>query len=181
MFVWRCYVHDIFCILKRHQVEEALSILNEREESINFTVKIQKDNRLPFLDLLLENSEGKIQFNIYRKPTSTDGYINSLAYNPWSHKTAAFRSLVDRLFNVPLKKDDFETEKHKIYEVATKNGFHRDVIDQLIRKKETGATQKTNLSPETKKEKNFRKFSFHTKFCHEFQRIFQKFKIDSLL
>ena len=174
---WRRYVDDVFSIVKKHQMNEAVQILNAQDDSIEFTYEEENEGQLPFLDVLLTRTERKIQFNIYRKPTSTDNYIKNSGFNPKSHKLAAFRSMVDRLHDIPLSEDDFKNEKERIFEIAEKNGFQRKSIDFLIRKKQN-FNNLTTLTPERASKHNFRCFNYHPTLGTRFQKIFRKYNVN---
>jgi len=47
---------------------------------------------------------------------------------------AAFNSMVFRLVNIPLDKNDFDQELKLITEIAKFNGYEKDLILKMIRK-----------------------------------------------
>ena len=51
---WKRYVDETCCIVKRGEVDELLQHLNGIHPSIRFTVEVEKDGKLPFLDTLLK-------------------------------------------------------------------------------------------------------------------------------
>ena len=57
--IWQRYVDDTFCILKKGAVEELMSHLNSLRSTIQFTVEVERDGSLPFLDSTSE--EGRWQ------------------------------------------------------------------------------------------------------------------------
>ena len=70
--LWKRYVDDTFCILRKGSTEELLHHLNGVRPTIKFTVEQEEDGRLPFLDTLLRRREdGSLDVSIYRKPTHT--------------------------------------------------------------------------------------------------------------
>ena len=75
---WVRYVDDILAIVNEKHVEDALKLLNLQEKSIKFTMDMEKDNMLPYLDLKLIRNNNSISFGIYRKDTNTDSYIKKL-------------------------------------------------------------------------------------------------------
>ena len=49
-----------------------------------------------------------------------------------SHKHAAFHSMIDRLISIPLSEEAYSQELEIIKEIAVKNGYERNLIDQLL-------------------------------------------------
>ena len=61
---------DTCCIVKKGTVEGLLDHLNSVRQSIRFTVEVEKDGGLSFLDTLLQRREdGGLDVTVYRKPT----------------------------------------------------------------------------------------------------------------
>ena len=68
--------------------------LNGVEKSIQFTVELECDGKLPFLDLLLSHeSDGSITTAVYRKSTHTDRYLD---FESLSHKKSVVNTLLSR-------------------------------------------------------------------------------------
>ena len=53
-------------------VEFVLSCLNSFHNSIQFTYEIEKEDEIPFLDILILRSGKKIETRVYRKSANTD-------------------------------------------------------------------------------------------------------------
>ena len=171
---WIRYVDDILAIVNEKHVEDALKLLNLQEKSIKFTMDMEKDNMLPYLDLKLIRNNNSISFGIYRKDTNTDSYIKKEGFNPESHKQAIFNSLTFRLVNVPLSTEEY----NKIIEIAEKNGYRKQIIDKKIGKFKIQKQLKNTTTLQSEKEESkFHKFTYHPFFIHKFQKIFKKFKI----
>ena len=80
---WKRYVDDTLCILGSEEVDELLLHINQVRPSIKFTVEVEKDGCLPFLDTLITRKEdGSLGFSVYRKPTHTDRYLNFNSHHP---------------------------------------------------------------------------------------------------
>ena len=73
------YVDDTFIIFNgtARQLENLRSYLNEVNPDIQFTLEIKKENKLNFLDLTIHKVNNGFEFNIYRKPTTSDLMINA--------------------------------------------------------------------------------------------------------
>ena len=69
---YRRYVDDTFCLFNNE--EDTLMFfdyINARHPSIRFTMEREIDKKLPFLDILLDNSHPSIVPSVYRKKTFT--------------------------------------------------------------------------------------------------------------
>lgn len=133
---WYRYVDDVLAIInvEKTDITELLNFLNSQNHDINFTLEEEKDFQIPFLDLLLKRNNGKIEFDIYRKPTHVDKYIHKDSFCDYKQKMAAFRFLINRLVSVPLSKTNFDKELNHIRDIATFNGYKPDIIDQILKK-----------------------------------------------
>ncbi len=70
--LWKRYVDDTFCIVKKGSEKHSLDHLNSVRLSIKFTMESEEDSKLPFLDCLLKReSDGMLTSTVYRKPTHT--------------------------------------------------------------------------------------------------------------
>lgn len=70
--LWRRYVDDVLAIVKVDRLDDVFTFINSRCDAIKFTREVELQSSLPFLDIRLTRSNGRIVFDIYRKPTSVD-------------------------------------------------------------------------------------------------------------
>ena len=63
------YVDDTFCIVKRGTEEDIFSHLNNIRSTIKFTLELERDDQLSFLDILLHRREedGMLDSKVYRE------------------------------------------------------------------------------------------------------------------
>ena len=62
---WRFrFVDDIHACLKRNQVNEFHSQLNSIDPHLQFTIELEENQRLPFLDSITTRSNGKVMVDI---------------------------------------------------------------------------------------------------------------------
>ncbi|GJQ64824.1 hypothetical protein Trydic_g7001 [Trypoxylus dichotomus] len=76
--MWLRYVDDTFVIWphEEREINGFLQHLNGLEESIRFTMELEVDNRIPFLDVLLHKLfDGTLPTTVYKKPTHTEQYL----------------------------------------------------------------------------------------------------------
>jgi len=132
---WRRYVDDTFAVIKKGEALTLLNVLNNRFPSIKFTVEeLSTSNNLPFLDVLVQQVGEKLEFSVYRKPTTTSRYITKDSHCSYQNKIAAFQSMTYRLCKLPLSVANFKKEYHQIVQIAETNGFDRSLVDKLIYK-----------------------------------------------
>ena len=74
---WKRYVDDTCVALAANKCEAFLGHLNLVEPTIQFTLEQELDEKLPFLDVLLEHHpDGTISTSVFRKSTHTNRYTN---------------------------------------------------------------------------------------------------------
>ncbi len=75
--LYRRYVDDCFLLFKSSDhVPRFLNYVNRQHPNISFTSELERDGKLPFLDVEVTRSNGKFSTSIYRKPTFTGFFTN---------------------------------------------------------------------------------------------------------
>ena len=103
MLYYKRFVDDSFVLIKeKADSNKLLSTLNSLDTSIQFTMEEEKNNTLPFLDILItkvENIVGQTQFStsIYRKPTFTGLLLKWNSFVPHFYKISAISSIIYRV------------------------------------------------------------------------------------
>ena len=122
--LWKRYVDDIFCVIKRGAVTELLDYLNVLRHNVRFTVELEKDGTLPFLDTLLQwKDDGTLEVTVYRMPTHMDRYLNLHSQYPEHEKSGLVKCLFERARSIITTEESLrEDEKNAV--VALKwNGY----------------------------------------------------------
>ena len=75
---WLRYVDDTFVIWNegRDKLQDFLEHLNTIRPSIQFTMELEEDGKLSFLDVLVTRGADRLTTKVYRKATHTDRYIH---------------------------------------------------------------------------------------------------------
>ncbi|XP_076062483.1 uncharacterized protein LOC143037811 [Oratosquilla oratoria] len=74
------YVDDTFVVLPEgSNVGNKLGMLIEVDENIQFTVELEVDHKLPFLNTMIHRGSREVIFSLYRTPTSKDHFIHYLS------------------------------------------------------------------------------------------------------
>ena len=107
------------------------SKISNLHPNLNFTIEKEKDNRLPFLDVLLVRTDTELLTTVYRKPTFAGQYIPFQSFCPLSQKINLISCLVFRAFKICSKKL-FDEELDKIKSIFGALGYPTHVIRKAI-------------------------------------------------
>ena len=94
--LWKRFVEDTYCLARSEYIDNILLAPNSSHKNIKFTIEIEKDNTIPFLDILMVIKPGKIETTVDRKKTYTDLYLNWYSFAPKSWKWGTLKNLVRR-------------------------------------------------------------------------------------
>lgn len=130
------YVDDTFLVFDGtyRQIEVLLNYMNSLDPKIKFTMELEVNNSLNFLDLTVTKENNRFTYKIYRKPTTTDTVIHADSHHPYEQKMAAFNAFVYRMLTVPLKPEDRLEEINTIKYIAIANGYNSSVVDKIIKR-----------------------------------------------
>ena len=133
---WFRYVDDCLCILNcdAHGAENLLNKLNNIHPKISFTLEVESNQKINFLDLTITKTFEKLEFSIYRKPTQTDHLIPYHSNHPQQHKMASFHCYINRLLNIPLSTENYKKEINILKQLAYNSGYDPNLIHTLIKK-----------------------------------------------
>ena len=69
---WKRYLDDSFVIIKKDAVSSFHNTLNASDPIISFTIELENNGQIAFLDTLVSRRNGVVVIDVYRKPTHTD-------------------------------------------------------------------------------------------------------------
>ena len=113
--VWFRYIDDIFFIWTHG--EDKLKTFLEHLESFDPNLKFSHESRkesLPFLDLKVKLSKGKIDTDLYIKNTDTHQYLHYTSFHPNHTKRSVVYSQALRIKKICSEEKDFEQHIHEM-------------------------------------------------------------------
>ena len=129
---YRRYVDDIFCIFDNEESAKCFfDYLNNRHVNIKFTMETEVNQRLPFLDILIDN-QYTLKTSVYHKPTYTGLLMNFKSFLPFQYKLGLIRTLIDRTFKISNNWVSFHSDIEKLKETLGRNMFPPNLFQKTL-------------------------------------------------
>ena len=134
---------------KREYVDEFQAHLGSINLHIKFTIEIESEGSIAFLDTKTTIQEdGSITVYVYRKATNTDRYLDFKSHHHPQHKHSVVRTLMDRAKNIPSTKEEAFRETKRVAKALAANNYPANLIHndrQLNRRQEINSTDQRGL------------------------------------
>ena len=131
---WKRYVDDTFVIWPHNNssLQEFLSHINGLHDRIKFTMEIENNNSIAFLDVLVSKNNSRLTTTVYRKPTHTDRYLNYRSNHHPLIKSGIIKCLRNRALNV-CSEGNFPSELNRLYNVFRANGYSSSRVNNSLK------------------------------------------------
>lgn len=134
--MYKRYVDDIFAIIPENKADGILQVSNacDKRKLLRFTIDIQCNKRLSFLDTMVINDNDIVKVNWYRKPTDSGRYINHFSSHPINYKISVINNLVDR--GIKLADSCFHESNLECIEITLlQNDYPLEFIKKHVNKR----------------------------------------------
>ena len=133
--IYARYVDDVFLLVENKEHLVTLKTIFESRSILKFTYEMNCDNRLPFLDILVDNNnQNKFGTKVYRKSTNTGRCLNAHSECVDRYKNSVIYSYLNRAYKTCQNWKDFHEELLHIKQILVNNNFSNSVIDKETRK-----------------------------------------------
>ncbi|CAF4333364.1 unnamed protein product, partial [Rotaria magnacalcarata] len=133
-YLWLRYMDDVYSLWPRRcDLIQILRRLNSLHTSLKFTLELEDEHTLPFLDLATIREEDRILFKIYRKPSNNNLIINYYSNHHKKHKHSALSSMYLRALKY-VSPQFCDEEFNIIKNIGTLNNFPIEFIDLAFEK-----------------------------------------------
>ena len=145
------FVDDTFSVfLSEAQSQDFFELLNDLHPSLSFTVEGEQNNRLPFMDVLVERVDGTFVRTVYRKPTFTGLYTRWDSFTATSHKVNLIKSLTSRARRI-CSPTALGREITTLKALFADNGYPSGLVDRIMKQTlERAFTRADGLDSEVK-------------------------------
>ena len=126
---------DVFAVFQgpKEGILHFLEYLNSLRASIQFTVEIELEECLPFLDVSVKKLNNSLSFAVYRKPTHTDQYLRRDSCHPRHVFSGLVRCLKKRAESICSRRELSMELKH-LERALTGCGYNTKDLCELWRR-----------------------------------------------
>ena len=131
---WFRKVDDTFVMVNaNNDPKQLLNHLNSQHPRMQFTMEEEADNKLPFLDVLVQRDQNQLSTSVYRKPTHTDQYLHYTSHHPLQVKKGIISTLTRRAKNISSTPHALETElQHLRHTFIHYNQYPPSLVNNVI-------------------------------------------------
>ena len=132
--IYTRYVDDIFLQVADNNQIEQIKQKFESTSVLKFTVENNLNNKLPFLDILVDTSNDSFHTTVYRKSTNYGTCLNGNSECTNRYKTSVINSYIQRAYKVTQTWTDFHQEINTTKQILINNHYSNSEIDLSINK-----------------------------------------------
>ena len=162
--VWYRYIDDIICLWPDGcNVNNFLAKMNVLVPTINFTMEIEVDNKMPFLDILIHRCVDCFKFEVFRKATNNNSYLHFYSNHNMGTKIGVFVGMYLRALRI-TSPEFLDAEFSKIREIGLKLCYPNEILDRSITKAKKCFYRIDNTNKQVFK--HILNLPFHVNFLH---------------
>ncbi|XP_019755307.1 uncharacterized protein LOC109534175 [Dendroctonus ponderosae] len=131
--IWCRYVDDTFVIWRhgRENLDIFLDHLNKKHPDIQFTMEIEQNHQLAFLDVWVYRERNRLDHKVYGKATHTDRYLHKLSNDYPSQKQGIIKTFTDRARKI-CGPQHLTTELQYLEKAFLQKGYSHWDIKKLV-------------------------------------------------
>ena len=116
-----------------HTWNSFLDYLNSKHPNIKFTSEVEIDNKISFLDILIERENGFFSTSVFREKTYTGLGLNYLSYSAYLFKVNSIGTLINRAYNICSDYRKFDIEMKFLHDYFLKNSYPSYLFYKVLR------------------------------------------------
>ena len=106
--------------------------MNQLEPSVEFIIKTQTYNKLPFLGVMVQRRNSQLTTGVYRKPIDTGLYLKWSGNQPRNYKINLIKCLCTRAKRICSYDILFEQELEYCKNIFITQGYPINVVKKMI-------------------------------------------------
>ena len=132
--IYARYVDDIFLLVDDVEYINLLKATFENNSVLKFTFEMNNSSKIPFLDILIDNSNNTFKTVVYRKPTDHGQCLNYESHCPLKYKKSVITNYLHRAFKISNTWSDFHNEIQFIKQMLINNNYPNYLVDCEIKR-----------------------------------------------
>ena len=123
---------DIFSTIKEGLTDKELSEINLLNPNLKFTLEVEQNGKLPFLNICIEHHESMLSSNWYCKPTDTGLTLNFHAMAPKRYKRSVIQGFVYQIYRACSSWKKFDESLIKVKDILEGTNTHQIFTNLLF-------------------------------------------------
>ena len=134
-YLWYRYIDDIFMVWTQGEdkLNNFITYLNNIHPTIKFTSE-HSTTSIPFLDVNIQLANGRIETDLFCKPTDKHQYLLHSSSHPFHTKRSIPYSLALRLRRICSTETSFDNRATELKNYLTKRGYKDNFVKEQIRR-----------------------------------------------
>ncbi|XP_068735678.1 uncharacterized protein [Montipora capricornis] len=146
---YRRYVDDTLAITPGLDVAESfLDALNGLHPSIHFTIKLFKNDSIPFIGMLITKNGNKLETQVYRKPTNMGLLLHFQSHTDLRYKKCLIKTMVHRAKELSSTHQAFVDECRHLKSLFNHLGYPSSLVNGIIDKCDYRSTLDDKTKPD---------------------------------
>ena len=134
-YVWLRYIDDIFMVWtgSKEELNQFLNYINGAHRTIKFAWSVSKE-KINYLDVQVIDNKGKIETDLYTKPTDKHKYLFSTSCHPRGCKQSIPYAQALRIRRICSTDKTFEKRAKELTKYLVTRGYRERFVKGQIRK-----------------------------------------------
>ena len=132
---YKRFVDDTLSAMPDPEAASAfLETLNKSHPSIDFTMELEENGRLPFLGMAVIRNGGRLDTTVYRKPTDKGLLLHYHSHVDARYKRSLLNTMLNRAFQLSSTWQIFHEECERLKEIFSRLRYPDDLVQSAIRR-----------------------------------------------
>ena len=131
--IFERYMDDILRTTKAEMIETKLHAINALHPNLKFTIEVEQEGRLLFLDICILHVDSHLHSTWYTKPTDTGLVMNFHALALKRYKKSVVEGLVGRVYRACSHWKYFDASLDKAKDMLERNQYLPQFYDPIIK------------------------------------------------
>ncbi|KXJ69428.1 hypothetical protein RP20_CCG027072 [Aedes albopictus] len=130
--IFKKYVDDIFMVIPQQTIQLVLEAFNRIEPRLQFTVEVEKEGKLPFLDMtVIRKDSQELTTEWYAKPIASGRMLNYRSFHQPRYKMNVANNFIHRVHKLTHNKSEEEIAA-TIRDHLRRNNYPKQLVNRLL-------------------------------------------------